>query len=141
MAGTVVADGEVIADDVGVASGDSGAVSCGVAVAVPRGGCALGTGAAVGWGMAVGAVVADGVAGLTGPDPAQAVSQMSVRTRRAISVRCWRIRPPLKIIGRQHITVGPVARRQVGRSSTFPHGWWRLAEGTAPWQATWRRSR
>ena len=47
----------------GVASGDSGAVGC--AVAVPRGGCALG------------AVVADGVAELSGPDPAQAASSVT----------------------------------------------------------------
>ena len=62
----------------GVASGDSGAVGCSIAVAVPRGGCALGCEVAVPrGGCAFGAVVADGVAELSGPDPAQVASSVT----------------------------------------------------------------
>jgi hypothetical protein len=59
-------------------------------MAVPRGGCASPTG-----GCALGAVVADGVAVLPGPDPAQAVSNavaMLMTMKEIRNLRC--ILPP-----------------------------------------------
>jgi hypothetical protein len=87
--GWLVGDGsgDSGADGVGVASGDSGAVGCGVAV-----GCegVVGRGVAVpGEGCALGAVVADGVAELPGPDPAQATSKLLITMiRRTVATFC-----------------------------------------------------